>query len=65
MLPSNMTYLTFISYMTYDKCHIKKIPYVIMGVNICVSTSTMQPPAPKLSKVHLNILNLKKKKNKA
>ena len=35
-----------ISYMTYDK-----IPYVNMGVESSVMTSTMQPPAPKLSKV--------------
>ena len=41
-----------------------KIPYVVMGVKISISTSTMQHPAPKLSKVHLNILNLKNK-NKA
>ena len=32
-----------------------------MGVKISVSTSTMQPPAPKLSEVHFNILNLKNK----
>ena len=34
-----------------------------MGVKISVSTSTMQPPAPKISEVHFNILNLKNKKN--
>ena len=43
--------------MTYDK-----ITYVNMGVKIFVRTSTMQPPAPNLSKVHFNILNLKNKK---
>ena len=39
-----------------------KITYVNMGVKISVSTSTMQPPAPKLSEVHFNILNLKNTK---
>ena len=38
-----------------------KIPYANMGVNISVSTSTMQTPAPKLSKVHFDISNLKNK----
>ena len=38
-----------------------KIPYVNIGVKIYGNTSTMQHPAPKLSKVHFNILNLKNK----
>ena len=39
-----------------------KIPYVNMGVKSSVKTSTMQPPSSKLSKVHLNIFNIKSKK---
>ena len=39
--------------MTYDKN---------MGVNISVSTSTMQLPAPKLSEVRFYIFNLKNQK---
>ena len=38
-----------------------KITYVNMGVKSSVRTSTIQPAAPKLSKVHFNILNLKNK----
>ena len=38
-----------------------KIIYANMGVKSYVRTSTMQPVAPKLSKVHFNILNLKNK----
>ena len=40
----------------------KKITYINMGVKISVSTSTMQPPAPKISEVHFNIFDLKNKK---
>ena len=41
--------------MTY----MSRIIYANMGVKSCVRTSTIQPAAPKLSKVHFNILNLK------
>ena len=44
------------SYITYDKWHITKVPFVNRGVKSL--NSTMQLPAPKLSKVHFNILNL-------
>ena len=39
-----------------------KIIYANMGVKSSVRTSTIQPAAPKLSKVHFDILNLKNKK---
>ena len=42
--------------------HMTKIPYVNMVVKIVVSSYTIQPPAPKLSNVHFNILNIKYKK---
>ena len=42
--------------MTY----VSKIIYAPMGVKSCVGTSTIQPAAPKVSKVHFNILNLEK-----
>ena len=41
-----------------------KIIYANMGVKSSVRTFTIQPAAPKLSKVHIDILNLKNK-NKA
>ena len=46
----------------HTEIHLTEITYINMGVNISVRTSTMRPPAPKLSEVHLNILNLKIKK---
>ena len=38
-----------------------KMNYVNMGVQISVSTSTMQAPARNLSEVNFNILNIKLK----
>ena len=43
--------------MTY----MSKIIYDNMGVKSFVKTSTIQHPAPKLSKVHLNTLHLEYK----
>ena len=42
--------------------YMSRIIYANMGVKSSVRTSTIQPAAPKLSKVHLNILKLKTKK---
>ena len=57
-----MKHSTFLLHMTYDERHRTKLPYVNMGVKISFNTSTMQPPASTLSKVHYNILKLKNKK---
>ena len=44
--------------MTY----MSKIIYANMGVKSFVKTSTIQPAAPKLLKVHFDIINLKNSK---
>jgi hypothetical protein len=61
--PSNMTYLTFMSYWRWHMKYMSKVIYANMVVKSSVGTSTIRPAAPKMSKVHFNILNLKYEKN--
>ena len=50
--------LLYLQWQMSILCHLK-LTNVIMFVRISVMNSTIQPPAPKLSKVHFNILKLK------